>query len=80
VAERVFFDKVLERKEDFDQLLRLLDVINPPLGPGQRSDLVLYAALQAHKLITENRSKIEALQEKIQGGSPLEDLLATIET
>ena len=36
--------------------------------------------IQAHRIVTENKAKLEVLQEKVANKASLEELLATIES
>ncbi len=80
VAERLEFGKVIDRQADFLYLVALMDIVRPSLRGGQKNDLVLYSALQAHKILTANKSKLEEVKAKIAAKAPLEELVATMES
>jgi hypothetical protein len=79
VAERLEFGKVIDRQSDFLYLVALMDIVRPALRAGQKNDLVIYSALQAHKIITSNKSKLERVKEKIAGKAGLAELVAAVE-
>lgn len=79
VAERMEYGKVIDKQGDFLYLVALMDLVRPAMKAGQKNDHVIYSALQAHKLLTSNKSKLERLKEKMAAKAPLAELVATIE-
>jgi hypothetical protein len=80
VAERLAFGKVVDRAEDFMQLSVLLGLVEPELSGQQRNDLVLFAALQANRILKNNNAAFEKLREMVKEKRGLDDLVATVET
>ena len=79
VAERLEFGKVIDRQADFLYLVALMDIVRPALRAGQKNDLVIYSALQAHKIISSNKSKLERIKEKVAAKAGLAELVAAVE-
>jgi hypothetical protein len=57
----------------------LMDTVRPPLRAGQKNDHVIYSALQAHKILSSNKGRLERLKEKMAAKAPFEELVAAIE-
>lgn len=79
VSERMEYGKVIDRQSDFLYLVALMDTVRPPLRAGQKNDHVIYSALQAHKILSSNKSRLERLTEKMAAKAPLEELVAAVE-
>lgn len=79
VAERMEYGKVIDKQGDFLYFVALVDAVRPPLRAGQKNDLVIYSALQAFKILSGNKSRLERLKEKIAAKAPFEELVAVME-
>lgn len=79
VAERMEYGKVIDRQGDFLYFVALVDAVRPPLRAGQKNDLVIYSALQAFKILSSNKSRLERIKEMIAAKAPFEEMVAAME-